>query len=547
MAIDLLNSFLQKGNQISSGNKPASRGVQEQPVSLQAQQILRGIRMLQAGQTLQGEILSVKGDQVQLEILKEVMIEAKLAGALSLTPGTNMIFQVKGNQNGALSLMPLFTNTSTDPNVLKALDMAGISVNDRTTQMVQTMMEKGMSVNKQSLLEMYRDVVANKDSAVNDIVSLKHMGIEVTEDSLKQYSMYKENTHFLTKGFEDIGKALGKQLEQWMAEGKTENAVHLLKDLDAVFHQTQSGSQFSQTAEQQVTSSSSPLIFVSEEGLPEIQNKEILNPEIAPENEVISEGEESNTAVQKEEIFSAKNGDLQKMGAEFNQPETMEELWNVVSTRHVSKKISDIFFGIWKKNIQNEWMMKPEEVFDQKSVEQLYKKMEEQIKQLEHVVEDSVSNQSAAGKVIHQTSSNLEFMNQLNQIHTYIQLPLKMTNQNTTGELYVFTNKKSVAEKDGKVTALLHLDMEYLGKMDIHVAMENKKVATNFYLEKEEILDFLEDHMELLSDRLQKRGYDCKIKTNLRKEEEEESFIEKMEKNGSGQILLSTQAFDMRA
>ena len=163
MAIDLLQSFLQRGNRITSNQETAVS-----PSSASAtpanQQILRAIRALQAGQTLQGEILSVKGEQVQLEILKEVIIDARLSGALNLTPGTNMTFQVKSNQGGSLSLMPLFTNVSTDPNVLKALDMAGITVNERTTEMVQLMMEKGMPVGKQSLLEMYREVLSHKES-----------------------------------------------------------------------------------------------------------------------------------------------------------------------------------------------------------------------------------------------------------------------------------------------------------------------------------------------------------------------------------------------
>lgn len=541
MAIDLLNSFLNKGNQITSGREPSSGKVLEQPVSLQAQKVLRGIRMLQTGQTLQGEILSVKGDQVQLEVLKEVMIEAKLAGALNLTPGTNMIFQVKGNQNGTLSLLPLFTNVSADPNILKALDMAGISVNDRTTEMVQVMMEKGMSVNKQSLLDMYRDILGNKEADVSDIVSLKQMGIEVTEDTLRQYTAYKEGNHFLSGGFEEIGKELGNQLQQWITEGKTEQAVQFLKNLEGILGGVQedagslsnitgNGTEAAVTAGRQVFSE---LELLPEEGqLPSKTEETLINEELNSEGKGLEALKEEGASVSK---------------AVLSRPETLEELWTSLSEHQAPKKFSKLFSEIWNRRIENEWMIKPEDVFQKKSVEQLYQKMEEQVKQLEQMLEDNLGTNQTAVKTVHQTASNLEFMNQLNQMHAYIQLPLKMTNQNTTGELYVFTNKKAVSEKEGKITALLHLDMEYLGKMDIHVSLENKKVGTNFYLEKEEILDFLEAHMDLLSSRLQKRGYECNIHTKLRKEEESETLIRQMEKKGSGQTLLSTQAFDMRA
>ena len=123
---------------------------------------------------------------------------------------------------------------------------------------------------------------------------------------------------------------------------------------------------------------------------------------------------------------------------------------------------------------------------------------------------------------------------------------MKMSNQNARGELYVFTNKRNLTKQDGKVTALLHLDMEHLGKMDVYVALENKKVSTNFYLEKEEYLDFLEQHMDLLTARLNKRGYSCDIKTVLRNSEEE-SIMKTIEKQQDHPMMLSMQAFDVRA
>lgn len=38
--------------------------------------------------------------------------------------------------------------------------------------------------------------------------------------------------------------------------------------------------------------------------------------------------------------------------------------------------------------------------------------------------------------------SNVEFMNQVNQMYTYAQIPLKMSGQHASGELFVYTNKR---------------------------------------------------------------------------------------------------------
>ena len=53
---------------------------------------------------------------------------------------------------------------------------------------------------------------------------------------------------------------------------------------------------------------------------------------------------------------------------------------------------------------------------------------------------------------------------QINQTYAYIQLPLHLRQgEHKTGELFVYTNKKNLAGRDGRVSALLHLDMEHLG------------------------------------------------------------------------------------
>lgn len=546
MAIDLLQSFLQRGNRITSNQETAVS-----PSSASAtpanQQILRAIRALQAGQTLQGEILSVKGEQVQLEILKEVIIDARLSGALNLTPGTSMTFQVKSNQGGSLSLMPLFTNVSTDPNVLKALDMAGITVNERTTEMVQLMMEKGMPVGKQSLLEMYREVLSHKESPVGDIISLKQLGMAVSKDNLEQFSLYKNNNHLLTNSFQDMGKALSSQLSSWIQEGKLTEAENLLQKIHQIFHPKEG-----QSAETSVFGENrTPFLEVLTGE--EVKAEEGLKQQMLMEdgqNKFLEgeKGESLQTKVVPNKEGAVRNSEESKgVNLALGKADSLEELSLLMKEGKEPSKLLRLFEKIWEREVKDQWLLRPEEVGEKDKLNKLYENLDRQLKQLEEVVDKQVSSQAAAAKAVHTASSSVDFMNQLNQIHAYVQIPLKMMNQNGSGELYVFTNKRSLQEKEGRVTALLHLDMEYLGPLDVHVALENQKVSTQFYLQKEEDLDFLENHMELLTSRLKKRGYVCSVAAKLRQEEEtKESIVAKIGAK-EGQMLLSTQAFDMRA
>ena len=114
------------------------------------------------------------------------------------------------------------------------------------------------------------------------------------------------------------------------------------------------------------------------------------------------------------------------------------------------------------------------------------------------------------------------------------------------GDLYVYTNKKNLAKKDGNFSALLHLDMEHLGMMDVHISMKNyDHVTTHFFLQKEELLDFIEEHLGELNNALSKRGYVIHSDVSLNKEAKDVPEI--MFKKGSNEKLIQRTAFDVRA
>ena len=573
MAIDLLNSFLQRGKNISSNQKSnvsnTTQTTQNLPQNLQ---VMRAIRALQAGQTIQGEIVSVKGDEVQLAIMKDVLIDARLAQSMNLTPGTTMPFQVKANTSQGLSLIPLFTNTAADPNALKALDMAQIPVNDRSLAMVQSMMEKGMSIDKQSVQEMYRDVTSFKDAMVRDIVSLHQIQMPVSEENLTQFSLYQNNQHYLKDAFQNIGTAIGEQLKDLVADGNREGALVLIKELSQLFQGNEDTGEIQNNSDGggEVLTDSHYATRIISEGTIQVESPTVIFKEqmileegaleggSKPALELVQTSETEQKGIPSQdnlEQISAGDKNIEKHPESENikqnvkviseQAEWENMIKSVLKDKDTSK-IVPMFEKIWDKVISKDWFLEPETVLEKKNVKEYYERLTGQIKQLEQIFKESGMEKSPAAKTVQNTVANLDFMNQMNQMHAYIQLPLRMTNQNAHGELYIFANKRNLNKQDGKVTALLHLDMEHLGKMDVYVALENQKVSTNFYLEKEEYLDFLESHMDMLTARLNKRGYTCDIKAILRNEDSE-PVISTIEKQQGQPILLSMQAFDVRA
>ena len=146
---------------------------------------------------------------------------------------------------------------------------------------------------------------------------------------------------------------------------------------------------------------------------------------------------------------------------------------------------------------------------------------------------------------------NMNFMNQINDLYNYVQLPLKMNNTHANGDLYVYAKKRGKSiENSGELTALLHLEMEKLGNVDIFLTLRTgNNLSTKFTLEKEEMIDFIEQNIDILNERLMKKGYSIS-RTQVAKSDEkakDESVIDRITGDENNRIILSTQSFDARA
>lgn len=203
------------------------------------------------------------------------------------------------------------------------------------------------------------------------------------------------------------------------------------------------------------------------------------------------------------------------------------------------------FKQILKNEMGRQWLLSPEEVAEEKSVDKLYERLNNQMNRLNQALSQSARADTPLARTVSNVSNNINFMNQLNQMFTYVQIPLKMQGQNANGELFVYTNKKSLAKKDGSVSALLHLDMEHLGSVDVHVSMTNQNVSTKFYLQDDSALDLIADNIDILNKRLSDRGYS--MNAEFINKEEGTSVMDEILKQGKNISALAGYSFDARA
>lgn len=207
---------------------------------------------------------------------------------------------------------------------------------------------------------------------------------------------------------------------------------------------------------------------------------------------------------------------------------------------------SDAYKSLLRNVMEQQWLIQPEALKQEKKISQLYEKLEQQMKQVEDALKEAGVTKTRFPDTATEVRGNIEFMNQLNQAYTYVQVPLKMSGQNANGELYVYTNKKNLRDPDAELSAFLHLDLEHLGSTDVSVKMQHRNVKTNFYMADDASYDLVEKYLPVLEQKLKDKGYQCTI--TMTKEEKKVSFGDDFLRKDMPQTgTLHRYSFDVRA
>ncbi len=635
-----LRVFHQKYGYGSDTDKASGAGSQPRGTLL----LNRQIRSLVPGQTLQGEVISRNGNEVQIRLTDDTVMNARLDQNMNLELGRNMTFEVRSN-GSALTLSPLFANVATDANTLKALDMASLPINETTVGMTRLLMEAGLPVDKNSLQQVFREVSAFPDTDLSNIVDLHKLGLPVTGENVAQIESYKNLTYQLVTGMNDVIGVLPETLYDMVQSGSVEGAASLYRDLLQLVGEELAALESGETSEAgtdgavsgESAAPGAPLpetapeeaeaagkaavpeenaqgkVVITEEGLPQgglsagAQGGTGQTGAAALQGDAVSRAQAMSQAV--EAFQTAEATDLSEEGkasadpvqsgpaamAESlggTQPEraflagtdknTLLQELSDISVKYLGQPLpddqsagemlrlagrllnrgiaehdsglmrallgSDKLRGAFQQGMERLLTIEPEKVGEPKKVEELYQRLDRQLKGLTQALEDAGQTASRAYQATSNLSQNVDFLHQLNQMYAYVQLPLRLQDGNAHGDLYVYTNKRSLASSDGRISALLHLDMEHLGPVDVYVALQNEKVSTSFYVRDDDMLDFLMEHMDLLTERLKGRGYDCKCSMQVRGEEQKEqeggvcALLER-----EGHRMLTQYGFDVRA
>ena len=582
------------------------------------------VTQLQPGDTFQGEIVSVNGEDVQIQLTNGQYMAAKLERDVQVAIGQFMNLQVQSNKDNRVVLKPVYDGKMQMLRVGEAaLRAANMAVSDRNMTLVSTLLENGMSINKNTLMLFNRLTLQNPTASIADLIKLNKLQLPVNDNSLTQLQNYQNMEHRLLDGIREASDEILKLYDTLTGKADVQGdqtvSANVVSDAAqgtiAGQGALENGGKFmeqvlvllagedGQTGEVQTAAAGNNSAAVPQEG----QNARPETEEGIPEN--AGAGSESASVIKGSpqepagaESASARTwtdkdaGQLPRQEAiqqdqrpldtilvqlKGEKPQALpnkiislmregikdgkldiKDVKQLLMDSDLGKQLtteqkalvfrSEPFKSMLKNGLQKQWTLTPQELTQEGRVEEFYQKLAKESSQMTRMMNEAMqaSGQNGSGtqaRAMGNISENVDFMNQMNQMFNYVQLPLKLSNSQAHGDLYVYTNKKNLARKDGMLTAFLHLDMDNLGALDVSISLqtERNQVTTKFYLDEDSIA-LVEGHIDELAQRLSRKGYQCK--NMILEKEEDKTVLERMEEQvAGGNAVLGYRTFDTRA
>lgn len=623
---------------ISSNNQNVNASEIQGQVGAQGKEHLQSsdTGMFRAGTQFKGEILDIKGSQVSIGLENGQVLNARLEAGSSLTVGQQVAFEVESNTGSRITIKPADLDYKQNIVLQKALQEASLPITEKNLELVNAMLKEGLSINKQSLTNMLKQLNMNQGVNIDTLVKMNKLGIEVTKENLKQYENYKNYEHRIVKDISNVLNHLSELMSEVSAEDKSSfyqlqlQLLNLLQNAQkgAVAAETKTDSNVplpNQTLDEnkalpniQIDRNESSIIHEPREinrnsidiplksevinvqdtfnltkeidflpdtlKMPAQENVETIK-EVVLENKSVPALENALNLISSESkaqevqspsidlsvqskmlsfVLNENERDslaegLKRLGAdEITLYQVKEgkisnnELTILIKNLVNESKFTDNEFlfsskeyeKVLKQALKEQWLVTPEELKEPDKMERYYKQLEEQTRQLTSFLEKLGKEASPLMKDITNIRSNLNFMEQINQNVTYLQIPIQFTNNEAHSDLYVYTNKKSLRENNGNLSVLLHLDMEVLGMTDIYINMKGNQVSAKFNLQDKKAMELVANNLEQLVDQLKEKGY--QMSASVGKIEKEQDFVEDFLEKDKVSTSLKRYAFDVR-
>jgi len=570
--------------------------------------LVSAVRNLTVGNIFEGTVNAIKGNQVILGLSSGTELAARIEANMQLVQGQSMFFQVKSNDGNTIAIRPYTVDgNGANLTLLNALKAANLPIADKYLTMVNTMMQEQMPIDKGSMNQMARILMNHPEMNVQTLVQMKKLHLPITTEMVSQFENYMDDKSAVHNALDrfvaelpttmssgnlslEQMKTLDSQLLMILIEGSTLTQEAEQSNAQVQSQPTidgQNGPEGQSAVQRQVNTEGQSVVQsqANIEGQPAVQTQ--VNTEGQVQAQANVEGQTTATTdsqgmvvIQDETEVQASSNNLEVSAGQNAQTEQsasqkvsnlirnlfgeigiaendspagiLQKLATHISTgENISKEALQILFSnkdvqvLMKQVLEQQLLLEPKDIKDGEKLKKLYDTLDGKSQSINALLQSAGLQDTPLAQTVQEIHANVEFMNQINEAYTFAQIPLKMANQNASGQLYVYTSKRNLEDPERDLTAFLHLDLEHLGATDVSVRMHKKEVSTKFYMDSDASYDLVKIYMPQLEERLRAKGYNCKIE--IENEGRHVNFVEDfLKKDAPSTGMLHRYSFDVR-
>jgi len=577
-------------NNAASSNASSNINVNNNTVTISgttAATALEVLKSMLVGDTFSGLISNIKGNEIILKLNNGMIFPATLLGSSNLSVGQNVTFMINDNSNNKISIKPLMLDQQELVIVNRALEASNLPINENNVQLVKQLLMQNMSINMNTLNNLSKEINKFSNANIDTIVSLSKLNIPITADNIKQYDAYKSFEHSISNDMNNLSKSFGDFLSSALNKSGVSEAANLSSKLiDILYNSNNSSTNANSTNTNSAINNNNSMNSGVNESIikNDISNNNNTNTidstntnDIGksllsdPSNNITKDFGNNAESINKFISLESRKELAQNLIETFGKDSTSSIVEDLKSGNLSAKTLleninqltknnpmlskeglnqlfqSKEFSEIIKMIVRDKMRITPEDVRNPDGIKEFYKRVREDISRLSDIVSQS-EKETSFSKSLDGLKNNIDFMNDLNKNMSYFQLPIKFSAGDAESELYVFTNKKKSSNKLDTLSALLHLDMENLGPLDVFIKLAGKNVSTNFCLESESMLDFVYSHIDELNSRLESLGYNVDFEMTVREDDKlGMDFVQDFLNQSTSTPLPSQFIFDTKA
>jgi hypothetical protein len=507
------------------------------------------------GDIFQGRIVDITNDKVQILLGNNQTLQARMEQALSLNIGDELQFMVKENNGQSVYIKPVAEQQETfkDSALSKILEGNNLSPTEKNYQIAESLMNHNMPVDRASMQKVMQQSYKFPDAPIDNIVNMNKLGIPVNETNLSQYQDMLNNNHQLAGNINDFANSVVNFTGEQATQLETGNLdiSQFNQNIDSIMEIV------SDAADMPAPEFTEGLETLNQQDNQEAGlNQQSTKPDIANQiNNAVHQNDVSiDNANSKPELVQSvsdnlseklsldKNnlenliGKLQEAGVSDDKlkllqdkSDTPMQLMNNVNEllkslpENTDGKLSveimksKDFQELLSASVNRKLTLDAEKMEDPKELSDLYKSIYEKADKLMNTFQ---SQGGAAGEQMQNSGKSMQermdFVQNLNEMFSYAQIPFNVSGNETNSELFVYMNKGKKLDVSKEVSALLHLDMDHLGATDVHVSLSGDTVHTRFYVDDEESARIIDEHMTMLEKAVNGVGYSLTNETVTR-------------------------------